>query len=96
MVVLRSRVLCFRCNKPVSKIDTVKTISNTGEPRFQCSNCFKKAKTSNWGMGDEIPVKSSCFCQRCRYKFKSQSGLCPYCNQKDLVVIGKVTVQDLL
>ena len=96
MVVLKSKVLCFRCNKAVNKIDTVKTISTTGEPRYQCSSCFKKAKTTNWGMGDKIPVKIECFCQRCRYKFKSTSGLCPYCNKTDMVIKGKVKAKDLL
>jgi hypothetical protein len=96
MVVLRSRVLCFRCNEPVNKIDTVKTISTSGEPKYQCSSCFKTVKTTTWGLGDEIPVKNDCFCQRCKYKFKSKSGLCPYCSKNDLVVCGKITVHDLL
>ena len=96
MVVLRSRVLCFRCNNAVNKIDTIKTLSTTGEPRYQCSSCFAKAKTSAWGMGDKVQVKSDCFCQRCKYKFKSASNLCPYCSKNDMVVCGKITANDLL
>ncbi|PIZ51631.1 hypothetical protein COY27_02860 [Candidatus Woesearchaeota archaeon CG_4_10_14_0_2_um_filter_33_13] len=96
MVVLRSRVVCFRCNNPVNRLDTVKTASKNGEPRYECSVCYKKQKTAQWGVGDEIPVKAECFCQRCKYHFKSKSGLCPYCSQKDLVIKGKITVHDLL
>jgi len=96
MPVLRIKVDCFRCKKKVDKGSAlpIKTISK--EPRYECYNCYKRNKTSEWGFGDEVNFKNKYYCQRCNYKFKSKKSICPYCNQSDLLVKGKITVHDLL
>ena len=98
MVVLKSSVICISCKNQVNKLETIKFKSNNNEtePRYQCPSCFKKAKTIKWGFGDEIKEKAPHQCLRCKYKFQSKTGICPYCSKGDQVIKGKVTIHDLL
>ncbi|MBU0457342.1 MAG: hypothetical protein ABH824_05035 [Nanoarchaeota archaeon] len=96
MAVLRARVKCFRCGRSVDKTQTLITKSITKDIRYECAKCYKRNKTSPWGLGDEIPHKIEYFCERCKYKFKSKVCECPYCNKRDRVTEARITVSDLL
>ena len=97
MTVLRARVSCFRCRRPVNKLSTITNKSINGEFRHECSECFRKAKRDPLLAGiEEVKQKKEYYCERCRYRFHSKSGVCPYCSRTDQVIGGKVTVMDLL
>lgn len=96
MPLLKVKVSCFRCHSDVTPAEAIKLKNVSKDQRYECYKCYKKNKTSEWGFGDEVKFKSKYYCQRCNYKFKSKKGICPYCNQADFLVKGKISVHDLL
>lgn len=78
-------------------METVTKKSVNGELRYECSECFHRYRRDPLLAGiEEAQVKKEYYCERCRYKFHSKSGKCPYCSRSDQVIGGKVTVMDLL
>ena len=57
MVTLRARVNCFRCGTAVDKTETLVLRTITTEKRYECAVCYKKNRTSPWGMDDKIKIK---------------------------------------
>ncbi len=90
MVVIRSRVNCFRCGEAVDRTATL-LLSSSFEKKYECYGCYKQNKT-----GMSTKVKQELFCGRCKYKFKSKGALCPYCNKDDLVMSPHFKIEDLL
>ena len=96
MTIIRSRVQCFRCKKSVDKSDTLVIKTITKDPRYECSQCYKRNRTKPWGFGDEMSYKKDYYCERCRYKFSSKKDVCPYCSKSDQIEGGNITVKDLI
>lgn len=97
MVVLRSRVTCCTCQKPVDKFDTRLMPADDGQRVYECFICFKKKRAGILVIPDQdMQTKQDLYCERCKYKFRSRKYDCPYCNKGDMVVAGKFSVSELL
>ena len=96
MQSIKLKVQCFKCRQIVDKSNTITLESVTKDPRYACSNCYKKSRSQPWGFGDEVPYKKDYFCERCKYKFSSKRNTCPYCSKSDRVEGGNVTVKELI
>lgn len=95
MIILPTRVYCYRCRKTVEKSETRYVGMLGREERFECFNCFKKDRTVPW-KAEETGERLELYCERCRYKFYSKKLFCPYCNQGDMIMKGNISVNDLL
>ncbi len=95
MATIRARVNCFRCGIPVHKAETILIKTLTNEKKYECYSCYKGGKMSTWG-GKKTKVKQELYCQRCKYKFRSKTSLCPYCNKDDFVTFSNVKIEDLI
>ncbi len=93
---LRVTTQCFRCQKEVHPSQARSIISVTKDERYECFDCFKRNKIDPLLPPEKIKPKKGCFCERCKYRFMSAKSVCPYCNKDDMVVVGNVTVKDLL
>ena len=97
MVILKTKIQCFRWKKKVDKNETRVNKSVNGEPRHECFTCFKRYRRDPLLAGvEEIPYKKDYYCQRCNYKFKSKLNTCPYCSKNDLVIGGNVSLKELM
>jgi len=94
MTLLKLKVRCFRCLKEVDKMETRPVESISKDPRYECFSCFKKDLPQR-GIPNRM-VHHELYCERCRYKFRSKSPICPYCNKSDQLESAKITVYDLL
>ena len=95
MAVISARVNCFRCGKAVDKTQTILLEKVSGK-NYECFTCYKRNKGMAWGFGDKVKVKQELYCQRCKYKFKSAGGMCPYCNKDDITISQNIKIEDLL
>ncbi|MFA6461877.1 MAG: hypothetical protein WCV90_06435 [Candidatus Woesearchaeota archaeon] len=86
MLTLKTRVNCFKCGKSVDKNETYLAQSTDKESRYECYDCFKKARSA----------KRELFCGRCKYKFQARVPVCPYCSKSDEVIEAGFTIHDLL
>lgn len=95
MAIVRARVNCARCRNPVDKSQTVLGRNSAYDKEYVCFHCYNIGKHLE-SRDDERPrVKVDLYCERCKYRFKGFSTLCPYCNSSDMVSKGDVTMKDL-
>ena len=95
MPVLRAQVSCSRCQRNVERSQTLFVGSNGAEKQYECFNCYKNKNNTVREVnhtGDKIDL----FCERCNYKFKSRTNICPYCSKTDKVTTGNISIRDLL
>ena len=88
MVLLKMKVQCYFCRNEVDKLTARQLETDRREPRYECFACFKK--------GLQNKTKQQYFCEKCKYRFLARSAICPYCNQRDYVSLGKLNTSDLL
>ncbi|MEK6900962.1 MAG: hypothetical protein AABX37_01325 [Nanoarchaeota archaeon] len=96
MVYLRVKVPCFRCNRQFEKTEVRRIEAMNKEYKYECFTCFRRSLNVPFGAQEEARGKREFFCQRCKYRYSARSAICPYCNEMDMVVPGKVSIQDLL
>ena len=95
MPLLKVKVRCFRCGKKVEKVEARESYTADSQPRYECFTCFKHNLPRRFKVQDEVEKKEF-YCARCRYRFTSRVPTCPYCDQDDRVLPGKISVHDLL
>ncbi len=94
MAVLRAQVSCFKCKRNVDRSQTLFIGSNGIEKQYECFNCYKNK--NNPRQVDHTGEKIDLYCERCNYKFKSRTNICPYCSKTDKVSSGNISIKDLL
>jgi hypothetical protein len=92
MVILRIPVECHFCSSKIEKRNALIVKNPINDKIFQCFSCFRR----NLEKSSKEPEKVELYCERCKYKFSSTKLRCPYCNQFDAVVKGKIVIKDLL
>ena len=94
MPVLRSKINCYKCKRPVDRSQTLFLGTIGEERRYECFTCYKQKGKER--VEDPMSEKINLYCERCNYKFKSRTSLCPYCSKSDKVVSGDVSIRDLI
>jgi len=95
MPVVQARVNCSRCKNPINKAQTIFSRNSYNEKEYTCFNCYNINKNLSMNMENEQKSKVELYCERCKYRFKSRTSNCPYCNTSDMVSKGNVTMKDL-